>query len=167
MREFDHGSSKFVDQVIGACFLARRDVFQALGGFDERFFVYFEEVDYCRRLALSGRRVYFWSGVTVTHIGGGTTSRVKAFRLYLSLRSRITYAHKWFGWWQAMLVDVTTLFVEPTVRVVHAAMTGDPGSIREVSRSVGSLWKWRLRWGLTSRLRQSSKMEEMPDLGPI
>jgi GT2 family glycosyltransferase len=167
MREFDHASSRSVDQVIGACFLTRRKDFQALGGFDERFFVYFEEVDYCRRVAASGRKVYFWSGARVAHVGGGTTRRVKSFRLYLSLRSRITYAHKWFGWWNAAVVDVTTLFAEPAVRVAHAALTGDTASVRDVVSSAGSLWKWRLRRGLTCRLRQSSKGGKIPDLGPI
>lgn len=167
MREFDHLSSRSVDQVIGACLLTRRREFQALGGFDERFFVYFEEVDYCRRVAASGQKVYFWSEAQVAHVGGGTTSRAKAFRLYLSLRSRITYAHKWFGWWDAAVVDLTTLVVEPAVRVAYAALTGDLASVREVVSSARSIWKWRLRRGLTCQLRQPSNAGEIPDLGPI
>ncbi len=45
MLEWDHGDSREVDQVMGAFFLVRRALFETLGGFDERFFVYFEEAD--------------------------------------------------------------------------------------------------------------------------
>ena len=49
LKGFDHLTSCKVDLVIGAFFLVRRDLFSELGGFDERFFVYFEEVDFTLR----------------------------------------------------------------------------------------------------------------------
>jgi hypothetical protein len=49
MKEFDHLSYKEVDQVMGAFFLVPNELFKVLKGFDERFFVYFEEVDFCYR----------------------------------------------------------------------------------------------------------------------
>src|SRR5438132_1856023 len=56
--EWDHATTREVDQVMGAFFLVRRSVFDSLQGFDERFFVYFEDLD----LALRARRAG-WSSV--------------------------------------------------------------------------------------------------------
>jgi hypothetical protein len=59
-----------VDWVSGACLLVRRDVFEALGGFDEQFFMYWEDADLCRRARAAGRRVVYEPRATVTHLGG-------------------------------------------------------------------------------------------------
>ena len=167
MREFDHLSSRPVDQVIGACILTRRAEFEALGGFDERFFVYFEEVDYCRRIRERGRIVYFRSESVVTHVGSATTNRVKGFRLYLSLRSRITYAHKWFGRSAGAIVDLTSLFIEPLIRTLHALACGSPKGAREVLEGARRLLRWRAQSGLTPRLRFRGVGERVIDLGPV
>jgi N-acetylglucosaminyl-diphospho-decaprenol L-rhamnosyltransferase len=59
-----------VDWVSGACFLIRRDVALASGGFDERFFLYWEDADWCRRINRVGLRVVCDPGVTVQHDEG-------------------------------------------------------------------------------------------------
>lgn len=89
--------SGFVDQVIGAFFLIRKNVFDRCGGFDERFFVYFEEVDLSLRAKQLGYSSYFLSEVSAFHKGGGCSERVKAARLFYSLRSRILYAQKHYS----------------------------------------------------------------------
>ena len=89
--------SQAVDQVIGAFFLIRRDVFDRCGGFDERFFVYFEEVDLSLRAKQLGYASYFLSDVAAFHKGGGCSDQVKAARLFYSLRSRVLYAQKHYS----------------------------------------------------------------------
>ena len=56
--EWAHDETREVDQVMGAFFFVRRNVFEALGGFDERFFVYFEDLDFAVRARERG-----WSSV--------------------------------------------------------------------------------------------------------
>lgn len=90
-------ASQVVDQVIGAYFLIRRDVFDRCGGFDERFFVYFEEVDLSLRAKHLGYSSYFLSEVSAFHKGGGCSGQVKAARLFYSLRSRVLYARKHYS----------------------------------------------------------------------
>lgn len=89
--------SRVVDQVIGAFFLIRRDVFDRCDGFDERFFVYFEEVDLSLRAKHLGYASYFLSDVSAFHKGGGCSDQVKAARLFYSLRSRVQYAKKHYS----------------------------------------------------------------------
>jgi N-acetylglucosaminyl-diphospho-decaprenol L-rhamnosyltransferase len=56
-----------------ACLLARRSAFEEAGGFDERFFIYFEDIDLCRRMRTSGWRLLFVPRARVFHKGGATT----------------------------------------------------------------------------------------------
>lgn len=58
--------------VIGACFLIRRSTFESLGGFDERFWLYGEETDLCRRAADTGLRIELADDLQATHVGGAS-----------------------------------------------------------------------------------------------
>lgn len=64
-----------VDWVTGACFLARREAFEAIGGFDESYFMYVEEVDLCWRLHRAGWRVLHEPRARVFHVGGASAAR--------------------------------------------------------------------------------------------
>lgn len=81
MEEWDHSTTREVDQVIGAFFLIRRSLFDLLGGFDERFFVYYEEVDLCYRASEAGWRSVYLAGAQAFHAGGASSGQVKAERL--------------------------------------------------------------------------------------
>lgn len=59
-----------VDWVSGACMLVRRAAFDAIGGFDEGFFLYWEDADLCRRLRDAGWRTVYHPGVEVHHVTG-------------------------------------------------------------------------------------------------
>ncbi len=59
----------------GACLLLRREAFTAVGGFDETYFMYFEDTDLCERLAAAGWDVVYAPSATVVHHGGHATSR--------------------------------------------------------------------------------------------
>jgi len=59
-----------VDWVPGAFCIIRRSLLERVGCFDERFFLYYEEVDLCRRLKAAGHAVWYWPDIVVTHLGG-------------------------------------------------------------------------------------------------
>jgi N-acetylglucosaminyl-diphospho-decaprenol L-rhamnosyltransferase len=94
MKEWDHKETRRVDQVIGAFFLIRGHLFEQLDGFDERFFVYFEEVDLAWRARKAGWSSLYLAEARAFHKGGGTSDQVKAQRLFYSLRSRLAYFDK-------------------------------------------------------------------------
>lgn len=129
MRDFDHGHSRPVDQVIGAFFFVRRSLFDALGGFDERYFVYFEEVDFALRARKAGHDTYYLADVTAYHYGGGTSEKVKAKRLFYSLRSRLQYARQHFSMPGFVTTAMVTLMLEPISRLAQA---GGRGSMADV-----------------------------------
>lgn len=97
MQDFDHCSSREVDHVIGAFFLVRRSVFEQLKGFDERYFVYLEDLDFSLRARKAGWKTYYLADATAYHKGGGTSEQVKAHRLFYSLRSRMIYGFRHFN----------------------------------------------------------------------
>jgi GT2 family glycosyltransferase len=74
----DASGSMCVDWVSGACMLIRRSAFEQVGGMDERFFLYWEDADLCKRLAQRGWRVLYFPAVAVTHVGG--RSSIHAYR---------------------------------------------------------------------------------------
>lgn len=76
----DVGESAPVDWVPGAFFLLRRDVLDAVGGFDERFFLYYEEVDLCRRIRAAGYEVWYWADCEVRHVGGASSAAIATHR---------------------------------------------------------------------------------------
>jgi N-acetylglucosaminyl-diphospho-decaprenol L-rhamnosyltransferase len=71
------GESLPVDWLSGACMLARADALREVGGFDERYFLYWEDADLCRRLRLSGRHVRYVPSATAVHRVGHSSSKVR------------------------------------------------------------------------------------------
>ncbi len=68
MRDWDHGQRRPIDWAIGACLLLRQQAVQAVGGFDESFFLYYEDADLCRRLQQAGWQVWYEPGARVRHL---------------------------------------------------------------------------------------------------
>jgi GT2 family glycosyltransferase len=80
----DQGVEASVDWVPGAFVIVRREVLETVGHFDERFFLYYEEVDLCRRIKNAGWEIWYWPELVVVHIGGESSRQVK--RLSMSSR---------------------------------------------------------------------------------
>lgn len=140
MLEWDHAMTRTVDQVMGAFFLVRRSLFEELRGFDERFFVYYEEVDFSYRAAKLGYESRFLADTQVYHKGGGTSEQVKSTRLYYSLRSRIMYGHKHFPAPVASSLAAVTLILEPVARLVERIAERDGQGIAETWGAFRRLW---------------------------
>src|SRR5262245_1219986 len=123
MVESECRESREVDQIIGAYFLVRRSLFEALNGFDERFFVYFEEVDFSHRAKKLGYSSYYLADVTLYHRGGGSSEQAKTERLFYSLRSRLLYAFKHFSLMEALSLSFLTVTLELASRLFVAALS--------------------------------------------
>jgi hypothetical protein len=116
MVEWDHSESRDVEHIMGAFYLVREAVFQALGGFDEDFFVYFEDIDLSQRIAARGHRSHFLAQAQAYHKGGGTTAQIPARRLACFLRGKLRYARKHHGRIGFLLVAALMVLVELPLR---------------------------------------------------
>lgn len=130
-----------VDQVIGAFFLTRRRVFRQLGGFDERFFVYFEELDFSLRASQAGIFSYYLAEATATHCAGTSSRQIPTERLVFSWRSRVRYAFKHFPHSRAVAVLLATLTIEPPTRLAWALVRGSGMEIRATVRATARFWR--------------------------
>lgn len=92
-----HEKSGAVGQVIGAVLMIRRQLFEGLGGFDSRFFLYYEDVDLCARAGSQHALTYYLSTARAGHIGRVSSSHDTGMALALFIRSRLTYARLHFG----------------------------------------------------------------------
>src|SRR5262249_48328158 len=116
MSDWSHESTRYVDHVIGAFYLIRREAFERLGGFDERFFVYLEDLDLSMRVRAAGGKCLYVADAVAHHVGGGTTAPIKATRLFYSVRSRLQFATKHFDLGSAAAIWAISLTIEPLVR---------------------------------------------------
>ncbi len=103
MRDFDHQSSRDVDQPPGACFAMARAEYLAMGGLDEELFLFFNDVDLCKRLWQRGRRIHYLAAAEVTHHGGASTKGYRSF-VVTWFRNRIAYYRKHYGRWSVPLL---------------------------------------------------------------
>ena len=97
LRSLDYDAPAYVPSLSGCFMFARRSVLDAVGGFDERFFLYMEDVDLCRRM-LAVSRLLYWPDVTVRHVHQMGSYRNRKL-LFLHIRSAIQYFNKW-GWFK-------------------------------------------------------------------
>ncbi|MCZ6633716.1 MAG: glycosyltransferase family 2 protein [bacterium] len=86
-----------VGWVTGACFMARREALEAVGGMDEAIFMYYEDVDLCLRLRSAGWRVFYVPEAVGFHLGGGSSHRALSQMLVASEASYIYFAEKHLG----------------------------------------------------------------------
>ncbi|HXP95335.1 MAG TPA: glycosyltransferase [Telmatospirillum sp.] len=140
LTDWDHEDTRAVPQVMGAFLLIRRSVFARLSGFDERFFVYYEDVDLCRRIALGGDLCVHNAAVSAIHVGCGTTNQIKARRQFYSARSRIQYAQKYFGRLGALALTVDGLLLAPLARMAKSAASGSLTGMTDAINGAGMLW---------------------------
>ena len=94
---FDYEYPSIVDQPMGAALFFRRDALDAVGLLDESFFLYYEEVDLCLRLFLSGRPLWYNPGAVIVHIGGGSTAKAGALSRFMMQESQFKYFSKHYG----------------------------------------------------------------------
>ena len=75
LQEMRRELARPVPWILGAALVFRRETLEGLGGFDENFFMYFEEVDLCYRLFSQGKQIHFVPEAEIIHVGGGSTTQ--------------------------------------------------------------------------------------------
>jgi N-acetylglucosaminyl-diphospho-decaprenol L-rhamnosyltransferase len=94
LSDWDHRSEREVDWLSGAFLMVRRAAIDRVGGFDEAFFMFNEDVDWCRRMKLAGWVNVFVPGAQVVHHVGASRNRVAPRVIVERHRGMIHYFHK-------------------------------------------------------------------------
>jgi len=109
MLDWDHAAAADVDWVAGNHFLVRRRAWDEVGGFDESFFMYMEDVDLCWRLRRAGWRSGYEPAARVTHAIGRSTDQTPYRMILAHHRSLLRYAVKTTSGRRRLLLPVITV----------------------------------------------------------
>jgi N-acetylglucosaminyl-diphospho-decaprenol L-rhamnosyltransferase len=107
-----------VDWVSGACFLVRRSAFELVGGFDERYFMFAEEMALCWQLREHGFEVAATSNATVTHLEGVSRGRAPREMLIAHHRSALRFEFQTARGWRRALVPLAALVLSLRLALV-------------------------------------------------
>jgi len=146
----DSQQAAVVDWVPGAFAILRRDLIDRIGLFDPRFFLYYEEVDLCRRIHQAGYTVQYWPDLVITHIGGASSETVDALAFSSSgkqltlwrMRSQLLYYRKWHGGLYSWLV----MTLEQSWHRLRAWRNASKSAAKsDESKNIVRLWQhaWR------------------------
>ena len=102
MKDFDHEENRTVDWVMGSFMLVKSEVVEKIGFFDDRFFMYFEDCDWCRRAWLEGWEVHYLAKESVKHVHARESAQKTPFISIITnpisrihLKSWLKYFLKW------------------------------------------------------------------------
>jgi hypothetical protein len=104
MENRPHDQPQPVDWLSGAALLLRREVYEAVGGLDEQFFMYFEETDWQRRVKAAGWAIWYLPAATIRHYEDASSGQVVGLRHVRFNTNKLRYTAKWHGaGWAALL----------------------------------------------------------------
>jgi GT2 family glycosyltransferase len=126
-----------VDYVEGACLLVRREAFEQVGGLDEGYFMYAEEVDWCYTMRKKGWQVWYQPKAKVIHLGGGSSQNRQPQREGDLYRSRVRFFRKHYGDRAARLLKLQIYALTAIKIMLHRLLWFVSGG--RLGRSVVSL----------------------------
>jgi GT2 family glycosyltransferase len=135
---FNRDTVREVDWVQGCALAVRRPVWDAVGPFDEGYWMYVEELDWCRRAKGMGYRIFFTPEAQVVHYGKRSVARARASVLPLGFRSHFRYYRKFDGRTQELAVRLLALLQMGLRALISAGMIL---ATRGAART-----RWRKNW---------------------
>lgn len=128
-----------VDWIAGVCLLVPRASFDLVGGFDERFFMYAEEVDLQRRLEVAGVHRVYAGSVFLDHVGGASSDPARAPAWLVE--SRLTYAAKWGGVGRLRVLLTGVAVINAATDAARRLAGRDVHPMRELSSELREAWQ--------------------------
>lgn len=119
-RGFDYGREQTVPQVMGACLAVPREAWEQLKGFDEQYFTWFEEVDFCKRAQGTGYEVWYVPAITLRHVGGASFRQLAPLarhRLFTHSLRRYTRKHLGLPTWAVVTIAAVFGYLPALVAV--------------------------------------------------
>ena len=144
---WSHDRSRRVPWVLGAALAIRRKAFEEVGGFDESFFMYSEEVDLCYRLKTAGWQVHFTPAAEIVHVGGASTVQIKTDMEIQKYSSTTLFYRRHYSSWRIFLLRLIVSYslLRNLIRdKTRLSMVRRPEQHARVAEDI-SMWK-RILW---------------------
>lgn len=140
---WDHSTAREVGWVPGAYFLIRREVTNKVGFLDERYFLYYEETDFCLQTKRAGWQVIFFPDAKVIHLGGESSKTIKKQMsavgkqlIHLRVKSELRYYRKNFGLKRMLTAGGVEVFWKLVIWVKNVLLRGEYSHIKRKEASV-------------------------------
>lgn len=149
----DPNKSGYVSFLPGACLMVKKEVLERVGGFDERFFMYAEDYDLCRRIKEAGWELYYMSEVEIAHyVGGASEKATSQFNTLMMCQSISQLMEKYYGLRGKYLYKVAIFlgsFFRLFILIILKILIGDRmlpygKSFKEGYKKYLSMFKWSL-----------------------
>jgi hypothetical protein len=151
MADTPDGAIQTVDWVVGACLLVRRQAYGQVGGLDEGFFMYSEELDWCRRIKAAGWEIVYLPTAAVIHHEGKSSEQVVPARHIYFQSSKVRYFRKHHGAFQAETLR-SFLLITYAYQMAREALKWLVGHKRAMRAERVRAYRQVLRSGLRGKL---------------
>ena len=135
--------SRYVDHVMGAYLLIRKEYLDKYGFMDPRYFVFIEDVDFCKQVWQNNCKIYYAADISIIHEGSASTDNISSKRLCYSFESKLKYAYKHFSRIEYYILLLVKIFIEPFTRLLFAAARGNFPQVKETVNAYILFWKRR------------------------
>lgn len=156
MYDFNNDKQQDVDQVMGAALMVRRSVTEQVGVMDERFFIYYEEVDLCYRIKQGSWRIVHIPEAVITHLGGSSSDQVPVSKRIMAMTSLLKFFRKHRGIFAtrlfscvfkpAIILRDLLNIVSGAIKYIFATITlnkkGRKKSVEKIMNSTKLLWRY-------------------------
>ena len=123
MTDWNHNESRDVDHVMGSYLLIRRNILKMVGGIDDDYFVYLEDLDLSKRVINAGYKIHYTTTCNIIHEGGGSGEKKEGKRLIYSLNSRRIYWKKHFNSPSYFVLIFFSITLELPLRIINNLIT--------------------------------------------
>jgi N-acetylglucosaminyl-diphospho-decaprenol L-rhamnosyltransferase len=141
-----------VDWLAGTCLAVRRSVFDSVGGFDDRFFLYNEDMGLGRRLRAAGHRQRLRSDLLVSHLGGASSRSVTPLVCRIRAEAMVDYLHSYHGRWQALTIRAV-LAIGYLLRALAYGVLGRWSRTAEMRIYLAAILRGQTEGGVTALIQ--------------
>jgi len=137
-----------MDWVTGACLMVRREAFEAVGPMDEEFFLYFEETDWCHKMASADWEGWYVPAAKVTHLGGRSVEHANGVRPFFGnhpvhwVQSARRYQRRHFGWVGMVVAELLEVLLYVLIWLRHVWRSNEQS--RAKARTAGAAVRYML-----------------------
>lgn len=122
-KDFDYSREQMVDSIRGSYFAIHERALERCAALDTRYFIWFEEVDYCKKVQAQGMKVAYVPDIhAIDYVGRSFAQRESFWKQKNFTRSMVQYFEKWHPWWETLILKAVRLVVLAGVWLIESAL---------------------------------------------